>query len=129
MFARDEFGQVFPFLLWGSVEIDLIDAEIRMRPIGEADAGRCAGNLFDHHRMGQIAQPHAAKFFIDGYPENPNISQLLPQLRRKLIVAIHISSQGFNLVLCKTMHQCLKGVDILAKIETHAGCKHRTSTY
>ena len=114
MIARDEFGQIFSFLLWGSIKIDLIDAEIRMRPVGQADTGRGSGDFFNHHGMGQIAQAAAAKVFIYGDPKDPKIPQLLPQLRRKLIVAIHICRQGFNLFLCKTMHQCLKSVDILS---------------
>src|ERR1700682_4807138 len=45
MLARNQFWQIFPLLRFVAVAADLVDAEIRMRAVGETHRRRRPGNL------------------------------------------------------------------------------------
>ena len=56
MFAGDQLGQIFALLRLAAVAADLVDAEIGMRAVGQADRGGSARNLLHGDAMMQIAE-------------------------------------------------------------------------
>ena len=88
MLAGDQLGQVFALLRLGAVAADLVDAEIGMGAIGQADRGRGARDLLHRHAMVQIAKGGAAIFFFHGDAVQAERAHLRPQLAREHIVAV-----------------------------------------
>src|SRR3546814_1758421 len=79
MLARDQPGQIFALLLVIAPAADLVDAEVRVRPVGEADRTRRARYLLDRDHMLKIAEPQPAPFFLDGDAVKSELSHLRPQ--------------------------------------------------
>ena len=99
MLARDELGQIFALLRLAAVAMDLVDAEIRMRAVGQADRGRAARNLLHGDAMRQIAEPRTAVFLLDGDAGQAELAQPRPQVARKLVLAVDRIGARRDLVL------------------------------
>src|SRR3546814_7139882 len=57
MLARDQPRQIFRLLLWIAPAADLVDAQIRMGAIGQADSSRSTRYFLDRDHMVEIAEP------------------------------------------------------------------------
>src|SRR6185369_8543903 len=66
MFAGDEFGQVFFLLRQVAIEADLVDAEVGVRAVGEADRGGGAADFLHGYDVGEVAEfgPEIAREFV-----------------------------------------------------------------
>ena len=54
--AGNQLGQIFAFLFGTAVAAELVDAEVGMRAVGQADRGGGARDLLHRHAMREIAQ-------------------------------------------------------------------------
>ena len=88
--AGDQLRQVLRLLLGRAPAAELVDAEIGVRAVGEADRGRGAGDLLDRDAMGEIAHAGAAVLLGYGDPEQPERAELLPEVGRKLVVRVDL---------------------------------------
>ena len=66
MFAGNQLWQIFPLLRLAAVAADLVDAEVGMRAIGQADRGRGPRHFLECDAVLEIAEAAAAVFFLDG---------------------------------------------------------------
>ena len=101
MLAGEQFGQIAFLLLGIAIAPDLIDAEVRVRAIRQADRSRSARNLLHGHAMGEIAEAGAAPFLFDRDAEKTKSAELRPQLAGKLVRTINLRGARGNLALGK----------------------------
>ena len=121
MLAGNQLRQIALLLLGVGVAADLIDAEIRMRDIGQADRRRSARNLLDGDALGEIAHAGATPLLFDRNAEKPKLTELRPQLARKLVRAVDLVGTRRDLCLGKRAHRFAQHVDVVAKAEIEAG--------
>src|SRR5438552_18036655 len=117
MFARDQLWQVFPLLRLIAVAADLVDAEVGMGAIGQADRGRRPRHLLDCDAVLEIAQAGAAILLLDGDAVQAERSDLGPEVARELIAAVDFGGARRDLVLRKRMHRLAYRIRGLAEIE------------
>jgi hypothetical protein len=76
VFAGDQLGQVFLALRFAAVAANLVDAQIRVGAVGQADRGRGAGDFLQRDDVRQIAHVGAAVFLaaavMPSRPMSPN---------------------------------------------------------
>ena len=80
-------GRYFCLLLRRAPAVDLVDAEIGMRAVGQADRGRGARNLLHRDDMGEIAHAGAAVIRIGGDAEQAERAEFLPQMRGEFVAS------------------------------------------
>src|SRR5258708_6711320 len=117
MFARDQFWQIFPFLRFVAVAAQLVDAQIGMRPVGQADRGRRPRNLLDRDAMLEVPEPRAAIFLLDGNAVQPERADFRPEVAGKLITLVDLVGARRNLVARKIVHGLANSVRGFAEIE------------
>ncbi len=124
MLAGNKFWQIFCALFGRAVTLDLIDTEIGMRAIAQANRRRRAADFFHGNTMSEIAHTSTAIVFRSGDPKHTKLTQFTPEIHGKCIVAVGVGSKRRNAAFRKTAHSIPKGFDLLAKTEVHARCKH-----
>src|SRR5882672_6571554 len=117
MLAGNQPGQIFAFLRRAAVTADLIDAEVGMRAIGQADRGRCARNLLDRDAMFEVAEPRPAILLLDRDAVQPEFAKFRPQIARELIGLVDVRGARRDLVACKIVDRVANCVRGLAEIE------------
>src|SRR5216110_2541275 len=88
MFARDQLRQIFALLRVVAVAADLVDAEVRVRAVGQADRRRRARHFLDRDTVLEIAEPGAAIFFLDGDPVQAERTDFWPEISWKLVALV-----------------------------------------
>ena len=96
-----------------------------MRPIGQADRGRGAGDLFNRDDMGQIAHACAAVIFLDRDAQKAQIAHLAPQRGGKGVGAVDGGGLRFQPVLRPGMDHVAQRLDVGAQIEPQRCVEHR----
>ena len=124
MIARDESGQVFPALFIRAVQLDLIDAEVGVRAVGQRDRGRGARDFLNRDHMGEIGHARAAEFFRHGDPEKAEIAHLFPKCSGKFVARVDLGCHGFDPLLGEPVHHIAQGIHVLAQIERHRRVEH-----
>src|SRR6267154_1413141 len=117
MFARNQFRQIFPLLRLIAVAADLVDAEIGMRAIGQADRRRGARNLLHRDAVLEIAEPASAILLLDGNAVQAERADFRPQVARKLVALVDFGSPRRDLVGGEILHGLAYGVGGFAEIE------------
>ena len=120
MLARDQLGQIGALLFFRAIAANLVDAQVGMRTIREADRRRRARDLFHRNDVREIAHRAAAVAFFNGHPQETQLAHLAPQVHRELIGAVDLSRARRDLGLCKLAHGIAQGGDVLAMIESQA---------
>ena len=121
MLAGNELWQITAPLLVAAVAADLVDAQVRMRAVGQADRGAGARNLLHGDAMGEIAEPRPAPLLLDRDAEEPELAELRPQLPRKAVGAVDLGGVRRDLVLGKSAHRVAQHVDVAAEAEIETG--------
>ena len=117
MLARDQLRQVFALLRLAAVAPDLVDAEVRMRTVGEADRSRGAAHFLHRDAMRQIAHAGAAVFFLDGDPVQAECPHFRPQLDREAVGPVDLGGERGDAVLGKAAHRRPQHVDLGAEVK------------
>ena len=121
MAAVDELRQVFALLRLAAVAADLIDAEIAMRAVGEADRGRGAADLLHRDDMREIAHAGAAEFLFDGDAEQAERAHFRPEIAREFVLVVDLGGARRDLALGEAAHRVAQHVDLVAEIEIETG--------
>ena len=130
--ARDQPGQQAPLLLARAVQAELVDAQVRVRAVGEADAGRGPADLLHGDRVLEIAQARAAPFLLDRHAEQPELTQLRPQPARERVRPVDLLGQRGDLDRSERGDRVADRLGGLAQIEAqgrHAVGDHRPSSF
>ena len=117
----DQLRQVFAFLRLAAVAADLIDAEIAMRAVGQADRGRGAADLLHRDDMGEIAHAGPAEFLLDGDAEKAERAHLRPEIARELVAFVDLGGARRDLALREIMHRLAQHGDLVAEIMVETG--------
>ena len=117
MLAGDQLGQEALLLLVGAVAADLVDAEVGVRAVGEADGGRGAAHLLDGDDVLEIAQPRAAILLLDGDAVQAELAHLGPQLAREAVGLVDLGGDRRHLVGGETLDLLAQGIGGLAQAE------------
>ena len=83
MLAGDQLRQIVALLRVAAVAADLVDAEIRMRAVGQADRAGGAADLLHGHAVREIAEAGAAELLLDGDAVQAELAELRPQIARE----------------------------------------------
>src|SRR5882724_42991 len=117
MLAGNQFWQVFPLLRLVAVAADLVDAEVGMRPIRQADRGRRARHLLHRNAVLEIAQTRTAILLLDRDAVEAERADLGPEVAGKLIAAVDFGGARRDFVLRERMHRLSDRIRGLAEIE------------
>jgi hypothetical protein len=78
--AGDQPRQVAALLLLRAVAADLVDAEVGVRAVGQADRGRGAADLLHGHHVLEVAHAGAAVLLLHGDAEDAEVAELAPEV-------------------------------------------------
>ena len=115
---RDQLGQVFLALGVGAVALDLVDAQVAVGAVAQADRGRRAADLLHRDHVGQVAHAGAAVFLADRDAEHAEGAHLGPQVHRKLVAAVDLGRARRDLGLRKLAHRVAQGIDVARRVES-----------
>ena len=117
MLAGDQLGQEALLLLVAAVAADLVDAEVGVRAVGEADGGRAAADLLDGDDMLEVAQPRAAVLLLDRDAVQAELAHLGPQLAREAVGLVDLGGDRRHLVGGEALDLVAQRVGGLAQTE------------
>src|SRR6185437_10294079 len=117
MLPGDQLGQVFPLLRLAAIAAELVDTEIGMRAVGQADGGGSARNLLQRDAMLEIAEPCPAILFLDRDAMQAKRADLRPEVAWKLIAPVDLGRAGRDLVAGEIVNGFANRVRRLAEIE------------
>ena len=124
MVTADQFGQVPGFLLVGTVDNNLVDAQVGVGAVGETDRRRSPGNFLYHNGVGQVAHVGAAVFFVSGNAQQAQIAHFFPQRQGELIAAVDFGGQGGNFFLGKGTGRITERIDSFAQMKIESAVEH-----
>src|SRR6476646_1686968 len=104
MLARDQLPEVATLLLVAAVAADLVDAQVRMRAVGQPDRGGAARDFFHRNAVLEIAESGTAPFLFDRDAVHAELAQLGPQVAGEGVAAIDLVGARRNIVGGKTAH-------------------------
>ncbi len=84
MLAGDQLRQVLALLRFRAPAADLVDAEIRMRAVRQADRARGPAQLFHRHDVREIAEAGTAELRFHRDAEQAELAEPRPEVARKL---------------------------------------------
>src|SRR5690606_13109080 len=119
--AAHQLRQVLALLRLGAVATDLVDAEVRVGAVGQADGRRAPGDLLHRHDMREVAQVGTAVGFRHGDAEYPEFAELAPDLEGEVVVAVHRAGERRDLARDELANGVAQGVDVLAEPEIQSG--------
>ena len=98
MLAGDELGEIFRLLRVAAPAADLVDAEVGVGAIGQADRSGGARDFLLCDYMVEIAEAKAAPFLLDRDPVQAKGSHLRPQVAGEPILGVDFGGQRRDLV-------------------------------
>jgi hypothetical protein len=107
-----------------AVLAQLVDAQIRMRAIRQADRRTGARDFLHRHDMREITEIAAAVFLLDGQAEDAELAELRPERVRKRVVAVGLRGQRCDLAAGECLHGIAQLVDVVAEIEIQGRAVH-----
>ena len=110
-------GKIFPLLRLAAVAPDLVDAEVGVRAVRQADRRRGAADLLHRDDVRQVTHRGAAVFLLDGDAEQADVAHLAPQVRREDVVAVDLRRARRDLAVGELLHRRAQHVDGLAKMK------------
>ena len=129
--AADQLGQEAPLLLLVAVPIDLIDAQIAVRPIRQPHAGARPADLLERHAMLEIPHRRAAILLAGSDAEHAERTHLAPEVGGEIVGPIDVGGARGDLVMRERLDAGAQHVGGLAELEVQRrrpvrkGCRHR----
>ena len=120
MLAGDELRQIFALLLLSAVAADLVDAQVRVRAVGEGHRRGRAGNLLHGHDVSEVAEPRAAIVLLDGDAEESHLAELAPEVGRKDVVPVDVRGARRDFFRREGASRVAQHVERLAEVEVQA---------
>jgi hypothetical protein len=118
-------GRYFLLLRLAAVAADLVDAEVRMGAVGQADRGRGARDFLHRDDVREVAHPGAAIFLVGGHAEQAHVTELLPQVGGEEVVAVDLR-RARQISFCAKADGIAQHVDVLAEVKVeseHSGLR------
>jgi hypothetical protein len=122
VFAADELGQVTVALRVAAVEADLVDAQIRMRAVGEAHRPRGARDLLHRDHVGEVAEASAAPALGHGDTEQPLRAEQWPEVARELVAAVDLGGARRDALGSEPAHGFAQLLDFVGQVHGPPGC-------
>src|SRR5262249_11242764 len=82
--------EIAALLIVAAVAADLVDAEVRMRAIGQPDRGGGARDFLHRDAVLEIAEPRPTPFLLDGDAVHAELAQLGPEVAREGVAAVDL---------------------------------------
>ena len=101
--------------MFRTIQVQVLQAQIGMCAVTQADRAGGAGDFLHRHQMGQVAHAGAAEFLGNGDAEQTHVAHLAPEIGRKQIVAVDIRGPGRDFGFRETPHAVAQGVQILTE--------------
>ncbi len=117
MLAGDELRQIARLLRLAAVAHDLVDAEVRMRAVGEADRAGGARHFLHRHAMLEIAEAKPAVFLGRGDPVQAERPHLRPQVAGEQVVAVDRCGARGDLLVGELSRAVADHLGALAEVE------------
>ncbi len=117
-------GRYFWRLRFGTVAADLVNAQIGMGAVGQADRGRGAGNFLQRDDVGEVAHVGAAVFLAGGHAEQAHVAEFLPQVGWEFVDAVDFRGARRDLGVGKGLHRIAQHIDVFAEAKVEAGDVH-----
>ena len=117
VFAADEFGQVFLLLLFGSVPVNLVYAQVGVSAIRQANRGRCAADFFHGNHVREVTHARTAVGFVYGNAQQAHVAELFPQIHGEFVAAVDFFSAWGNFGGCKSVDLLAQHIESFAKAE------------
>jgi hypothetical protein len=114
--AADELRQVSTLLPGRTPAMDLVDAEVGVRAVGEPDRARRAADFLDRDDVREVPHAGPAPLGTDGDAVQAEVAELRPEVAREL-VAVDLVGPAGNLARREGAHRFAQQVDVLAKAE------------
>ncbi|MNE16524.1 hypothetical protein D3C80_1094730 [compost metagenome] len=127
MLAADQLGQVFGLLRRSAVAVDLVDAQVGVRAVGQADRRRGAADFLDGHHVGQVAHAGAAVLLGNGDAQQAHLTEFLPHVGGEQVVVVDGGGARRQLAGHEGTHLVAQHVDGFTKGEVEAGVRHGTT--
>ena len=125
MLAADQLGQIFALLLVVRPAADLVDAEVGVGAVAEADRGRGARHFLLRDDMLEIAEAEPAPFLLDGDAVQAELAHLRPQLRAGIRPSRRSRRRSARSCrAAKRSRRVADGVGHFAEVEVEAGVGH-----
>ena len=121
MLARDQLGQVAGALGLRAVEPDLVDAEVGVRAVAEADRGGGPAHLLHGDAVLQVAEAAAAFLLLHGDAEQAEVAKVRPEVARELVARVDLFRARRDLRLREALDRRADHVGRLAEPEIQAG--------
>ena len=98
MLAADQLGEIFALLLVIAPAADLVDAQVGVRAVAQADRGRRPRHFLLRDDMLEIAEAEPAPFLLDGDAVQAELAHLRPQMLRKFVLLVDLGGDRRDLV-------------------------------
>src|SRR3954453_22811713 len=128
MAARNQVRLVFSLLRLIAVAADLVDAEVRVRAVGQADACRGAADLLHRDRVLEVAEARPAELLLDREAQEPEHAELRPELAREGVGAVDLLGERRDLSLCERRDRVADHLRRLAEVVAERGHPVRDHT-
>ncbi len=125
--ATDQAGQVALLLRVVAVAVNLIDTQVGVGTVTQADTGRGTADFLSGDDMGQIPQAGATVLLRDRDTQQAQVAHFAPQVSREVIVAVNVGSARRYLVGSKLAdlrlqhHQCFVQIKIQLRVQHGIG--------
>ena len=121
MLTADQFGQVFLALLFAAVALDLVDTQVAVRAVRQADRRTGAADFLHRDHVRQVTHVGAAVFLADGDAQHAKIAHFLPEVHRELVIGVDRCSAWSDLSLGKFTDGIAQGVNVFTELEVETG--------
>src|SRR5262249_25100801 len=109
---------------------DLVDTEIGMGAVRQADRRRTARDFLHGHAMGKVPEAGTAVFFLDRDAVQPERTHLWPEIARESVRFVDLVGARSDLVLGERAGGLAQHVDVFAEseVETLPGVRDHGRT-
>ncbi|MNS51009.1 hypothetical protein D3C72_836730 [compost metagenome] len=124
VFAADQLRQVLGFLFVVAVAVDLVDAKVGVRTVGQRYRGRTTADFFHRHHMRQVTQTRAAVLFRHGDAEQAHVTEFAPHVGGEQVVAVDLRGARGDLLGDKGLNLIAQHVDGFTEGEVQGWIAH-----
>jgi autotransporter-associated beta strand protein len=114
-FAAAQLRQVLRALRLVAVGVEVVDAQVGMRAVAQADRAGRARDFLHRHQVGEVAHLAAAELARHGDAEQAHLAELRPQVLRERVVFVDLRRARRDLGLGEAADRLAQGIDVFAE--------------
>jgi hypothetical protein len=115
-FAAAKLREILLALRLGPVEVEVVDAEIRVRAVRKPDRSGGARDFLHRHHVGEISQARAAVRIRHRHAQEAQLAQLSPHVRRERVLRVDLGGARRQLRVAHALHRVSKRVEFLVEV-------------